>query len=442
MVCPVVAAKTGVVTPAPTPGIDWSGCNLTGADLASADLAGASLTGANLLGANLTSANFTNANLTSANLGGAVLSSAIFTGATFTGVTSGSIFTADNVTLPVNWLLYDGYLMGPKANLAGISMVRLGMDFPNADLDGANLTGAAFDQSELYQTNLTDANLTGASFFNSTLSGVTITGANFTNADLTGLFAYGTVGTAGQLPPNWSQSGSYLLGPTTNLTRADLSNMDLTGVDLRGAQLGEASLNDANLSHANLYGAGLDGANILGATWDDTTCPDNTNSDADNSTCENDLTAVPVATPTFFGSLGNNGWYTGPVTVTWNWSDLNGGINPGACPATSTSSGNGPAVVVTAKCPNSLGKVGTESVTFKVDAVPPHVVVTGVQQNRLYALGRVPRCVAVLPRTPSPGSPRRPPSRSPRPLEVRPAPEPLPAAAAPAKLASPPGRCR
>ncbi len=49
--CPVVDATTHAVTPAPTDGVDWSGCDLRNADLADAHLAGANLHGAKLAGA-------------------------------------------------------------------------------------------------------------------------------------------------------------------------------------------------------------------------------------------------------------------------------------------------------------------------------------------------------------------------------------------------------
>jgi hypothetical protein len=65
--CPAVSAA-GVVTPAPAPGVDWSGCNLRDANLSGGDLSGADLSGAFLADANLTSANLTSANLGSARL--------------------------------------------------------------------------------------------------------------------------------------------------------------------------------------------------------------------------------------------------------------------------------------------------------------------------------------------------------------------------------------
>jgi hypothetical protein len=94
--CPTVDSGTGAVSPAPAPGVDWSGCDLTGANLTGADLSGANLTGANLHLAVITSANFT--------------------GATLTGLRSGVVTYSSSSppTLPANWTwIVGGYLAGP-----------------------------------------------------------------------------------------------------------------------------------------------------------------------------------------------------------------------------------------------------------------------------------------------------------------------------------------
>jgi uncharacterized protein YjbI with pentapeptide repeats len=139
-------SATGVVTPAPAPGVDWDVCdlrsanlaaadlagaelvaaNLGGADLAGADLAYATVTGADLSGATLTSANLTEAGLTSVNLTnanpGANLATANLAGtnltgvilaATLTQVRSGQV-TGTPAALPASWALQDGYLIGPR----------------------------------------------------------------------------------------------------------------------------------------------------------------------------------------------------------------------------------------------------------------------------------------------------------------------------------------
>jgi uncharacterized protein YjbI with pentapeptide repeats len=398
--CPTVNSSTGDVSPAPTPGVDWLGCNLTGASLTGADLSDADLEGTILDNANLT-----NANLTSSDLGGAQLNDTSFSGATLTGVQSGDITTlGGSVTLPTDWTLYLGYLLGPGADLVGASFVRLTTAFGAVDLEGANLTDASFVGTQLDGTDLQDANLTGADFTSALLENVNVSGAQFAGADffqLDLLFdnlssVVPVNGQAASLPQNWTEAGNYFFGPTVYIFGsggvADLSGLNLTGADLWAANLLQTSLSGTNLTKADLYGAAIPADAT--ATWSDTVCPDGTNSDANGSSCDNDLTPVPVAFPTVNGAnvtFGAPGWYmTEGQQVTWNWTDLNGGINPGACPATSTSSGEGAAVKVTASCPDAEGGVGTQTVTLRIDASEPKVAVTGVRNRQAYALGHVP----------------------------------------------------
>ncbi len=117
--CPTVARGTGTVTPAPAPGVDWSGCYLVGANLAAADLSGAdlsranlqraSLTGSNLSGATLASSTIDNADLAGTNLNGTTLAGIY----TVVGVSSGGI-TGTPASMPGTELgatyLIDGYL--------------------------------------------------------------------------------------------------------------------------------------------------------------------------------------------------------------------------------------------------------------------------------------------------------------------------------------------
>src|ERR1035437_7262312 len=121
------AAATGDCFAPPSPGVNWSGCNL-----AYANLYGANLTNANLDGAYLTSANLTNANLTYANLTGAILRSANLIG---TNLTNANL-TGANLT---------------GANLRSATLY--GTDLSYANLRSANLTGANLTYANLYRTN-------------------------------------------------------------------------------------------------------------------------------------------------------------------------------------------------------------------------------------------------------------------------------------------------
>jgi len=92
---------------------------------------GANLVDANLEGADLFNANLATAFLELVNLTGADLTNTHLTGADLLGVRSGGI-TGDPFSLPTDWQLTQGYLIGPEAHLRF------------ANLTGADLTGATF----------------------------------------------------------------------------------------------------------------------------------------------------------------------------------------------------------------------------------------------------------------------------------------------------------
>ena len=92
-----------------------------GQQLNNADLTGAHLGGANLTNANLSNATLTGVNLTGATLTGAMLGAAEMTGATLTGVISGGILGRP-LSLPANWNLVNGYLVGPGADLTNATL--------------------------------------------------------------------------------------------------------------------------------------------------------------------------------------------------------------------------------------------------------------------------------------------------------------------------------
>jgi uncharacterized protein YjbI with pentapeptide repeats len=98
------------------PGADLTGINLTGVDLTGVDLSGADLTGANLTGADLTGVPLNSANLTGVDLYGANLTGANLSGAGLTGLISGNI--TGTPTLPTNYALENGYIIGPYVNLS------------------------------------------------------------------------------------------------------------------------------------------------------------------------------------------------------------------------------------------------------------------------------------------------------------------------------------
>jgi uncharacterized protein YjbI with pentapeptide repeats len=306
--CPTVNETTGAVTPAPSPGVDWSGCDLdnaimSGADLGGANLSGASITGqsrqeelvgtnltganlssavmagADMTGANLTDADLTDTNLLDAVLGGTTLTGANLTGADMANVESGSgHITGTPAALPAGWVVIDGFLFGPTtyligADLAGINLS--GTDLVSATLASANLTGcdltgadlssASLPDADLADADLTSATVTGANLNSAQLGGADLSGTELSGANLDGVASGNITGTAASLPADWSQVAGYLIGPQASLTDADLADASLTTADLEDADLAGADLAGASLTTADLMGANLTGADLGGA---------------------------------------------------------------------------------------------------------------------------------------------------------------------------------
>jgi len=235
------------------------------------------------------------ANLESCNLSGADLSTIDLTGADLSDVSSGGIIGTPSA-LPSEWGLIDGYLIGPGANLTGadltgadlagsdlnlaflINAVLTGTDLTGVDLSHANLTGVISGGITQPPSalppgwSLTDgyligpgANLAGVNFSDVDLTGVAfngviLTGATFTGANLTGVSSGGIVGTPSALPSGWSLIDGYLIGPGANLAGAQLFYANLNGVDFDGA-----NLSNANLRYTSLTGSNLNNADLAGA---------------------------------------------------------------------------------------------------------------------------------------------------------------------------------
>jgi uncharacterized protein YjbI with pentapeptide repeats len=152
-------------------------------------------------------------------------------------VVSGGI-TGTPASLPVNWSLVNGYLVGPTADLL---LAKLsGADLSGADIAGADMAEAILSNANLSGTDLASANLTYAD----------ASGADLDGADVAGGNLYGA-----------------------NLTSAKLVAANLSGVDLT-----DAALSGANLTRTDLKGATVAGANFANVIWQDTTCPNGLNS--------------------------------------------------------------------------------------------------------------------------------------------------------------------
>ena len=402
--------------------LDMTGANLAGANLTNASLADATLTGANVAGtilagadlghvasgslagkpaslpahwsevsgflfgptadlyrANLAGLNFGSADLHQASmddakLKGANLGTADMTQATMDGVTSGGVVPGQAV-LPGGTAVVNGYIVGPGANLEGANLVgfRLRESLVNTDLAGANLKNADFSTNSLLGTILSNADLTGANFTDSTLTAANLSGANLSGASLYGVASGRITGTPLKLPAPWQLLNGYLVGPRANLEQADF---------------GTATFVNADLVAADTNRAGLPQDGML-----NTICPDGTNSDNDGGTCfDNQDTShgtPPVAHPVVAGLLGAGGWYTSPVTITWNWTVATGLINTADCTRATTSSSEG-RLNLSASCTNWLGPEGVGVQPLLIDTTAPDVRVTGVASGKVYRLGSVP----------------------------------------------------
>jgi hypothetical protein len=86
-------------------------------------------------------------------------------------------------------------------------------------------------------------------------------------------------------------------------------------------------------------------------------------------------TTPPVITPSVTGTLGQNGWYTSDVAVSWTATDAESAIasSSGCGPTTITADTSGTTLTCSA---TSAGGSASQSVTIKRDATAPTVTIT------------------------------------------------------------------
>lgn len=301
--CPTVNKDTRAVTPAPGPGVDWSGCNLTDADLYAADLAKANLSKADLTGADLDYTSLGQANLAGANLTGAFLTGARAPDASLSGATLTSV-VAEALTLTGADL--------ESANFTAANLQNSGAT--SADLDSADLSGANLSGVDLTNADLTDTDFGTASADGLTFTGATLTGASLADATITGTVSGGIVGQPAALPADWSITDGWLIAPDSDyLGSADLAGLNLTGADLAGARLNSANLTGTNLTNANLSGAQAPGATVTGTILTGASL---------SQLATSDLTGSPAALPQNWTLCG--GFLAGPAAdlASQNLADL------------------------------------------------------------------------------------------------------------------------
>jgi uncharacterized protein YjbI with pentapeptide repeats/formylglycine-generating enzyme required for sulfatase activity len=255
----------------------YPGANFSGADLSGADLSGADLSNAVLVRADLSNANISGANLTGALISGADLSGADLSNAILNAVISAN--NTGSPSLPINYQMVSGYIVGPFVNLSDADLRYT--DLSNVNFNGSNLSNASLENSVLNNVisgnvtgsptlpmnykmvegyivgpyvNLSSANLNDAGLHEIDLTNAVLIGADLTNANLNRANLNGA-----------NLNETSLTGAHINY--ADLSNSNLTGVDLSNASLEYANLYGAELSDAVLSNVQLDGVksgNIIG----------------------------------------------------------------------------------------------------------------------------------------------------------------------------------
>jgi hypothetical protein len=117
----------------------------------------------------------------------------------------------------------------------------------------------------------------------------------------------------------------------------------------------------------------------VSADTDDTTytcsASDNAgNSDSQSVTIKRD-TAAPTITPIVAGTLGNHGWYTSDVDVSWTVTDSLSGVDNASKSGCGdiTVSADTDGTTYTCSASDNAGNSDSQSVTIKRDATPPSV---------------------------------------------------------------------
>jgi uncharacterized protein YjbI with pentapeptide repeats len=281
---------------------NFSSTNLTKSNFSYSDLTGANLTGANLTGALISKANLSSITFRGASTGvkrsseppanmpaglsyisGCLIGKDVivsscrissindidlenldFSKTTFINVKSSNLTGFPK--LPRGYRLANGYIVGPSANLT------------NADLSGSNLSGLDLSNAKLigvksgsikgrpklpHSWQLHNGYLFGkdADLSHSEITSVDLGNIDISSATLAGA-KWRRISGSPELPINYSIRSGYLIGPSANLSGANLSGMTFRKVSLQHSDMREANLNqvrfeEVDLSESNLTSTDL-----------------------------------------------------------------------------------------------------------------------------------------------------------------------------------------
>ncbi|MFK0050439.1 pentapeptide repeat-containing protein [Streptomyces sp. NPDC090741] len=176
------------------------------------------------------------------------------------GLTLGTWELRDIAKLPKGGELPSTRSSFSYANMEGADL--RGAALPGVDLRGAFASGANLSGATLLRTSLTGAHLDGADLTRANLLDTDLTGADLSNTALHDA----VLGATEFVEGGCRTSGCRLVAPfptkPSNLTNAVLWGADLKGASLTGTNLTGAILVDANLTGTYLAGANLHGAKL------------------------------------------------------------------------------------------------------------------------------------------------------------------------------------
>jgi uncharacterized repeat protein (TIGR03803 family) len=221
---------------------------------------------------------------------------------------------------------------------------------------------------------------------NGTLYGVTCNGGTYNGGTLYSLTTNGTLTTIANFGnQNGTCPSSILQGADGNFYGTSGGGGNNTGSIYEATPSGVLSLISsfpANAFNSSLHAMvqGTDGV-LYGATQSGGTYGDGTL----YSATIGPPPSVPTVTPSLTGTLGSDGYYVTPVTVSWT---VTGYPVPTTSGCGTETSGDTTGTPSTCTASNSQGSV-SQTVIVKQDTVPPAVTITSPRKATSYAMNEV-----------------------------------------------------